>query len=51
MVTQWNLYNQDIIGGQYKFRSFESCPLAVILCMGNTLQGFIQDFLSGGGDF
>ena len=27
MVAQWNLYNQDTIGGQYKFRSFREVVL------------------------
>ena len=31
MVVQWNLYNQDTIGGQYKFRSFVLCREVVLI--------------------
>ena len=30
MVVEWNLYNQDTIGGQYKFRSFVLCREIVL---------------------
>ena len=31
MVVQWNLYNQDTIGGQYIFRSFVFCREVVLI--------------------
>ena len=30
MVVQWNLYNQNTIGGQYEFRSFVLCREVVL---------------------